>query len=73
MDILGDLGVTMFIVDDDDEEALEQLQKVVARIMEAALHLNLKKCQLGWYRMNYLGFQVSRDLGVSDGYCEKLE
>lgn len=39
--------------------------------MEAGL--NLKQSQLGWHRMDYLGFQVSMNLGVSDGYCEKLE
>lgn len=46
MDVLADLGVTIyiddvFIADDTEEEHLEKLQKVVERLTEAGLKLNL--------------------------------
>lgn len=60
MDILGYLGITVyidvvFIGNNNEEEHLEQLQKVVERIMEACLKFDLKKCQLGWFHVDYLG------------------
>ena len=78
MDILQDLGVTVYIddvffADDDEEEHLNRLQRVVERLSEAGLKLNLKKCQFGQFQVNYLGFQVATDLGLSDGYREKLK
>ncbi|KAI3374035.1 hypothetical protein L3Q82_022598 [Scortum barcoo] len=78
MDVLKDLGATIyiddvFIVDDTEEEHLEKLQKVVKRLTEAGLKLNLKKCQFGQFEVTYLGFQVAADLGLSEGYKEKLE
>lgn len=71
MYILGDLGVTAyindaFITDDNEEENLEWLQKVVERITDAGLKLNLKKRQLGRFRVDFLGFQVPTDLGLSE-------
>ncbi|KAE8299794.1 hypothetical protein D5F01_LYC02212 [Larimichthys crocea] len=77
MDVLKDLGVTIyiddvFLADDTEEEHLQRLQQVVERLTEAGLKLNLKKCQFGQFRVNYLGFQVAADLGLSDGYREKL-
>lgn len=77
-DILGDINViihvnNVFFTDDDEEEHLEWLQKVVEKITEAGLKLNQKNCQLGQYHMDYLGFQVSTDLGLSDSYRKKLE
>ncbi|KAI3356022.1 hypothetical protein L3Q82_017294 [Scortum barcoo] len=78
MDVLKDLGATIyiddvFIADDTEEEHLEKLQKVVKRLTEAGLKLNLKKCQFGQFEVTYLGFQVAADLGLSEGYKEKLE
>lgn len=78
MDVLKDLGVTIYIddvffADDTEEEHLERLQQVVERLTEAGLKLNLKKCQFGQFQVNYLGFQVDADLGLSDGYREKLQ
>ncbi|KAI3376905.1 hypothetical protein L3Q82_000155 [Scortum barcoo] len=78
MDVLKDLGATIyiddvFIVDDTEEEHLEKLQKVIKRLTEAGLKLNLKKCQFGQFEVTYLGFQVAADLGLSEGYKEKLE
>ncbi|KAF0022147.1 hypothetical protein F2P81_025601 [Scophthalmus maximus] len=77
MDVLSGLGATVyiddvFIADDTEEEHLERLQKVVERISAAGLKLNLKKCQFGQFQVNYLGFQVAMDLGLSDGYREKI-
>ncbi|KAI3365400.1 hypothetical protein L3Q82_010490 [Scortum barcoo] len=78
MDVLKDLGATIyiddvFIADDTEEEHLEKLQKVIKRLTEAGLKLNLKKCQFGQFEVTYLGFQVAADLGLSEGYKEKLE
>ncbi|KAI3363502.1 hypothetical protein L3Q82_012104 [Scortum barcoo] len=78
MDVLRDLGATIyiddvFIADDTEEEHLEKLQKVIKRLTEAGLKLNLKKCQFGQFEVTYLGFQVATDLGLSEGYKEKLE
>ncbi|KAE8283579.1 hypothetical protein D5F01_LYC18982 [Larimichthys crocea] len=75
--VLKDLGVTIyiddvFLADDTEEEHLQRLRQVVERLTEAGLKLNLKKCQFGQFRVNYLGFQVAADLGLSDGYREKL-
>ena len=77
MDILGGIEASVyiddvFIADDSEEEHLVKLQEVVGRLTKAGLKLNLKKCQLGKFEVNYLGFQVSTDLGLSDGYKEKL-
>ncbi|KAE8278065.1 hypothetical protein D5F01_LYC23880 [Larimichthys crocea] len=77
MDVLKDLGVTIyiddvFLADNTEEEHLQRLQQVVERLTDAGLKLNLKKCQFGQFRVNYLGFQVAADLGLSDGYREKL-
>ncbi|KAE8284733.1 hypothetical protein D5F01_LYC16167 [Larimichthys crocea] len=77
MDVLKDLGVIIyiddvFLADDTEEEHLQRLQQVVERLTDAGLKLNLKKCQFGQFRVNYLGFQVAADLGLSDGYREKL-
>ncbi|KAI3367034.1 hypothetical protein L3Q82_009668 [Scortum barcoo] len=54
MDVLKDLGATIyiddvFIADDTEEEHLEKLQKVIKRLTEAGLKLNLKKCQFGQF------------------------
>ncbi|KAI3365726.1 hypothetical protein L3Q82_000687 [Scortum barcoo] len=78
MDVLKDLGATIyiddvFIADDTEEEHLEKLQKVIKRLTEAGLKLNLKKCQFGQFEVTYLGFQVATDLGLSEGYKKKLE
>ncbi|KAI3374213.1 hypothetical protein L3Q82_005938 [Scortum barcoo] len=78
MDVLKDLGVTIyiddvFIADDTEEEHLEKLQKVIERLTKAGLKLNLKKCQFGQFTVTYLGFQVATDLGLSEGYKKKLE
>lgn len=78
MDVLGDIGVTIyiddvFIADDTEEEHLEKLQTVMERLSKAGLKLNLKKCQFGQFQVTYLGFQVAADLGLSDGYREKLD
>ncbi|KAM3582740.1 uncharacterized protein V6R79_007992 [Siganus canaliculatus] len=78
MDVLKDEGVTIyiddvFIADDTEEEHLEKLQRVTEKLTAAGLKLNLKKCQFGQFKVTYLGFQVSTDLGLSEGYKEKLE
>uniref|UniRef100_A0AAQ5ZKW2 ribonuclease H n=1 Tax=Amphiprion ocellaris TaxID=80972 RepID=A0AAQ5ZKW2_AMPOC len=78
MDILQGLGATIyiddvFIADDTEEEHLEKLQKIIEKLTAAGLKLNLKKCQFGQFQVNYLGFQVATDLGVSEGYREKLD
>ncbi|KAM3583197.1 uncharacterized protein V6R79_015670 [Siganus canaliculatus] len=78
MDVLKDEGVTIyiddvFIADDTEEEHLEKLQRVTEKLTAAGLKLNLKKCQFGQFKVTYLGFQVSTDLGLSEGYREKLE
>lgn len=75
MDVLSGLESTVYIdhiddvyiADDTEEEHLERLQKVVERVSAAGLKLNLKKCQFGQFQVNYLGFQVTTDLGLSDG------
>ena len=77
IEVLSGFEVTIFIdnvflTDDTEEEHLNRLQQV-DRITEAGLKLNLKKCQFGKFQVNYLGFQVSTDLGLSEGYREKLE
>ncbi|KAM3582756.1 uncharacterized protein V6R79_016158 [Siganus canaliculatus] len=78
MDVLKDEGVTIyiddvFIADDTEEEHLKKLQRVTEKLTAAGLKLNLKKCQFGQFKVTYLGFQVSTDLGLSEGYREKLE
>lgn len=78
MEILAALEVTVyiddvFIADDTEDEHLDKLQMVVERIIAAGLKLNLKKCQLGQFQVKYLGFQVSTDLGLSEGFREKLD
>lgn len=78
MDILDGLGATvyiddMFIADDAEEEHLDRLREVIARLTVTGLKLNLKKCQFGQFQVNYLEFQVSTDLGLSEGFGEKLE
>ncbi|XP_014914825.1 endogenous retrovirus group K member 19 Pol protein-like [Poecilia latipinna] len=77
MEVLGDVGATVyiddvFIADDTEEEHLERLRKVIENLTKAGLKLNLKKCQFGQFQVNYLGFQVTSDLGLSDGYREKM-
>lgn len=78
MDILDGLEATVyiddvFIADDTEEEHLEKLQKVIERLHNAGLKLNLKKCQFGKHQVNYLGFQISDDLGLSEEYRKKVE
>ncbi|GLD70802.1 uncharacterized protein AKAME5_002212100 [Lates japonicus] len=78
MEVLDGLGATIyiddvFIADDTKEEHLKRLQEIIERLTAAGLKLNLKKCQFGQFQVNYLGFQVATDLGLSDGYREKLE
>ncbi|KAK9517559.1 hypothetical protein VZT92_022919 [Zoarces viviparus] len=78
MDILDGLETTIyiddvFIADDTEEDHLEKLRKVSDRLTAAGLKLNLKKCQFGQFQVNYLGFQVSNDLGLSDGFRKKVE
>jgi len=78
MDVLEGLNATVyiddvFIADDTEEEHLQRLKAVVERISTAGLKLNLKKCQFGQFQVNYLGFHVSADLGLADGYREKIE
>lgn len=46
---------------------------VIEKIIATGLKLNLKNCQLGQFKVNYLGFQFSTDLGLSDGFREKVE
>lgn len=77
MDVLEGLNVTIyiddvFIADNTEEEHLETLQQVIQWITDAGLKLNLKECQLGRFQVDYLGFQVSTDLGLSDRYKDKL-
>ncbi|CAJ1070993.1 uncharacterized protein LOC116396347 [Xyrichtys novacula] len=76
--ILYGLGATIFIssvyiTDDTEEEHLQRLQTITQRLREAGLKLNLGKCHFGQFQVDYLGFQVSTDLGISDRYWEKLE
>ncbi|KAG7254367.1 hypothetical protein CRUP_006921, partial [Coryphaenoides rupestris] len=78
MDVLDGLNATVyiddvFIADDTEEDNLRRLKAVVERISEVGLKLNLRKCQFGQFQVNYLGFQVSTDLGLSDAYREKIE
>lgn len=77
MKILDGLGVTVYIddvyfADDDENEHLMRLEEVMTRLSRAGLKLNLKKCQLAKEEVNYLGFSVSSDLGLSNNYREKI-
>ena len=62
----------IYLADTTEEEHLARLERITERLTEAGLKLKLKKCQFGQYQMNYLGFQVASDLGLSEGYREKL-
>ncbi|XP_031726767.1 uncharacterized protein LOC116396347 [Anarrhichthys ocellatus] len=78
MDILDGLEATIyianvFIADDMEKQHLERLKRVIERLTAAGLKLNLMKCQFGQHQVNYLGFQVSTGLELSDEYREKVE
>ena len=78
MEVLRDLDVTIyiddvFIADDTEGEHLQRLDEIIQRLSSAGLKLNLKKCQFGKFQVTYLGFQISEDLGLSDGYRSKIE
>lgn len=77
MEVLGDVGASVyindvFIADGTEEEHLKRLAEVVRRFSDAGLTLNLPNCQFGQFQVNYLGFQVATDLGLSEGYREKI-
>nr|XP_049598168.1 uncharacterized protein LOC125982043 [Syngnathus scovelli] len=78
LQVLSGLDVTVYIDDvfvsnDEEEEHLDLLQKVVERVSAAGLKLNLKKCQLARFQVDYLGFQVTENLGISEGFRQKIE
>ncbi|KAI3352305.1 hypothetical protein L3Q82_005181 [Scortum barcoo] len=79
MDVLKDLGATIYIDDvfiawmTQKKNTWRNCKRWIKRLTEAGLKLNLKKCQFGQFEVTYLGFQVAADLGLSEGYKEKLE
>ncbi|KAK9535471.1 hypothetical protein VZT92_007850 [Zoarces viviparus] len=78
MDILDGLEATIyigdvFIADDMEKQHLGRLKRVIERLTAAGLKLNLTKCQFGQHQVNYLGFQVSTGLELSDEYRKKVE
>uniref|UniRef100_A0AAV2M8G8 ribonuclease H n=1 Tax=Knipowitschia caucasica TaxID=637954 RepID=A0AAV2M8G8_KNICA len=78
MEILSGMDAAVYIddvmiCDDTEEQHLQHLEAVIDKLTAAGLKLNLKKCQLGQFNVNYLGFEVASDLGLSDCFREKVD
>ena len=78
-DLFADMPGVKIFVDDiiilshTKEQHYEDCCEVFRRLRNAGLRFNTKKCKFAWYKLDFLGRQVSKQcMTITDKYREKL-